>query len=549
MDTLFFLLFCLAVGYVCLWVIVNENNGSANGDWGFIAMRTADEEPKEEVEPARNPGLVAVGGHSGRLVAKPRLTRDVSSHAGLLFVLIFVSYLGTVFVTPFCGVLLWIWISLMAPHNLTYGLLPFSYALVIAVVTIIAFVFSRERSFPPNTAVTWALIGMVVFCTAALLNAYDFARAYSRWDTIWKGIFVSLLSLPLLHSRLRIHAYVWVFVLSVGYFGVKGGLFTFMTGGSMARFRAGRQYARRQQSLGDRPGDDDSADRVFGVHSRMAAMRMACWGFAFMTFVGSVFTYSRGGILAMIGALAVLWYRSSFKLARRWRAFGAIVVVLFAPETLWARFGSIDDFRQDGRRWGVWRSGAFASACASNPLFGIGFHGTTLPSLVASVDGNGRPRAVHNSYIEVLVEAGIFAFLCHMTSFSRDLLLPPARAPLVAWPAGLEMGLRSRQHAAGLGGRLCRGQLLPFAGVLRRMVVHRHPGDGAAPARARRTGRAGRAAGAAADGVRPPQAGRCSRVALTRRRQSSSPAVLSGISAAPRPPFPHFPVIRRTRRK
>jgi hypothetical protein len=55
MDTLFFLLFCLAVGYVCLWVIVNENNGSANGDWGFIAMRTV-EQPKEEAEPSHRSG-------------------------------------------------------------------------------------------------------------------------------------------------------------------------------------------------------------------------------------------------------------------------------------------------------------------------------------------------------------------------------------------------------------------------------------------------------------------------------------------------------------
>lgn len=39
MQTLFFLLFCFAVGYVCLWVLVNEHRGSIDGDWGLLAMR------------------------------------------------------------------------------------------------------------------------------------------------------------------------------------------------------------------------------------------------------------------------------------------------------------------------------------------------------------------------------------------------------------------------------------------------------------------------------------------------------------------------------
>jgi hypothetical protein len=44
MDTLAFLLFCAAIGYVIVWVIVNERRGAAAnddiaGDLGFLAMR------------------------------------------------------------------------------------------------------------------------------------------------------------------------------------------------------------------------------------------------------------------------------------------------------------------------------------------------------------------------------------------------------------------------------------------------------------------------------------------------------------------------------
>ena len=47
MDTLFFLLFCLANGYVCVWVLINERRGNQNGEWGVIAMRVPDAEPGE----------------------------------------------------------------------------------------------------------------------------------------------------------------------------------------------------------------------------------------------------------------------------------------------------------------------------------------------------------------------------------------------------------------------------------------------------------------------------------------------------------------------
>jgi len=39
MDTLAFLLFCLAIGYVVVWVIVSERRGDRTGSWGLIAIR------------------------------------------------------------------------------------------------------------------------------------------------------------------------------------------------------------------------------------------------------------------------------------------------------------------------------------------------------------------------------------------------------------------------------------------------------------------------------------------------------------------------------
>mgnify|MGYP006270053487 CR=1 FL=1 len=55
MDTLAFLLFCLAIGYVLIWVLVSEHRGDSTGSWGLIAMREAGD-PQRRGRRGRGPG-------------------------------------------------------------------------------------------------------------------------------------------------------------------------------------------------------------------------------------------------------------------------------------------------------------------------------------------------------------------------------------------------------------------------------------------------------------------------------------------------------------
>jgi hypothetical protein len=39
MDSIGFYLFCLSIGYVIVWFLVNERRGNENGEWGFLTIR------------------------------------------------------------------------------------------------------------------------------------------------------------------------------------------------------------------------------------------------------------------------------------------------------------------------------------------------------------------------------------------------------------------------------------------------------------------------------------------------------------------------------
>ena len=335
-----------------------------------------------------------------------------------IFVLMFIGYLPMIFVTPFVGAMLWCWVSMMAPHEMTYDFLPFSYAMVVAILFFVSILFSQERKLPPSTAVTWAMVGMMFFATLAQVSAFDPIMSYPRWDTTWKGLLLSLLTLPLINSRVRIHAFVWIMVLSLGYFGLKGGIWSFMTGG---QWKVG--------GVSGMIGDNNHLATALvlvtplmvymAFHSEQRIIRIGSAAMAFFTMVAILFTYSRGGALALAASLSVLWWRSSKKFVTGLgvAAFG-VVIILFAPDELWERFGSIQNYELDGSATGrldIWR--VALTLASQHPSAGIGFHGTTLPALVGSIDQNVKPRAIHNSYIEILAEAGGPAFLCHLVLY------------------------------------------------------------------------------------------------------------------------------------
>ncbi len=333
-----------------------------------------------------------------------------------LFMLIYLSYLPTVFFSPFAGALLWCWISIMIPHELVWIPLPLAPAATIVALMALAFLLSRENKVPPNTTVTWAMVIMMVSSTLSLIFSVDPGVSFARWDTTVKGLLVALMILAMLNSRLRIQAFTWVLVLSMAHHGAKNGLQSLITGG-----------AYRGAGPGGMIGDNNHIATgmimmvplmvYLAFHSAHRFVRIGCWALAVLTTIATLFTYSRGGFLAMLAMGGVLWLRSSRKLPI-FVAFMALGIffVQFAPDQIWERMGSIREYEEDASATGrlrIWRVALVMFS--ERPLFGYGFHTTTLSHVVAPIDPTLKPKAMHNSYLEPLAEAGIITFACHMT--------------------------------------------------------------------------------------------------------------------------------------
>jgi len=332
----------------------------------------------------------------------------------LIFTMLMVPLLGLAGAQPFVGVLLWSWISFMSPHREVWGFAgTIPWAQVTFLVTLFGCVVAREPKRLPLNTVTILLVLFAIGVTLTSLVALNTPSVvWGQWERVIKIIAGVLLTTALLDRRERVHALIWMIVISLGYFGVKGGIFTVMTGGG---FRV----------LG--PPDSIIADRnhlatalltcvplmnYLRLQSRYHVVRiglaaaMACMVFS------AIGSQSRGALVALAATVLVFWARSRGKVGSG-IALGLLVLpaIAFMPETWVARMQTIREYQEDASAMGrlrVWEA-AWRIALA-RPLTGGGFRGMYSQEIVNQYAPGITARATHSIWFEPLGEHGFVVF-------------------------------------------------------------------------------------------------------------------------------------------
>jgi probable O-glycosylation ligase (exosortase A-associated) len=332
----------------------------------------------------------------------------------LAFTVVMLGLLPLAAARPFVGVLLWCWFSFMNPHRELWGFAaPIPWAAIIFGVTVIGCVIARE---PREWRLNW-VSGLAVALLAAITVTSVTALAppeavWAKWDLVFKALLGVVVTALLLTDRQRIHALVWVIVLSIGYYSVKGGIFTVISGGSY------RVYGPEQSMI----ADNNHVAVAFLVvlplinylrlHSEHRWVRIGLAGALALTLLAAVGSHSRGALLALAAVAVVFWWRSNRKM------LGAIVLavgiggtVSFMPAHWWDRMNSISTYQQDASatdRLRLWD--AAWKLALDRPLMGSGFRGPYTRSVMDRVAPDVAARAIHSVWFEFLGEHGFPPF-------------------------------------------------------------------------------------------------------------------------------------------
>jgi putative inorganic carbon (hco3(-)) transporter len=375
---------------------------------------------------------------------------------GVLLISVFAAALPFIFLQgPFFGILMWYWISLMNPQmevwNSFFAAVP--YALIIAITTILSWQLSqRESKFPPADKTTLLLITLGVWVTVTSLFGTGYPdEIYQKWLIAEKMLLMTIVAYTLTTSRARLDQLLMVCVFSIAIYGIKGGLFSLMTGGSARVF--GPPYTM----IGD---NNDLGVMLTMILPLMFYIREQCqkrsarrlmMALIGLTFLGDVFTYSRGALVAMCAMGSMYWWQSRRKLATALLIIlAAIGVWSFAPAAWLDRMATIDAYQQDSSaesRIYFWHL-AWAMALR-RPITGAGFEWTYNPQKVNQLLwGSGlrpleNPRAPHSIWFEMLGEHGFtglaifLAILATAASNARWLVRNSRDRPELSWAGTL----------------------------------------------------------------------------------------------------------------
>lgn len=335
--------------------------------------------------------------------------RDLALLATLL------PLLGLAVMRPFVGVLLWSWISFMNPHRLAWGFATQQpWAVIIFGATVIGCVLAREpRKLRINAVMLLLLLLMVSITLTSTTALAPSAQVWEKWDRTFKILLGLLLTAALLDERRRVHALIWLMVISLGYFGVRGGVFTLITGGGFIVMGPPDTMVtdRNQLSVGLLVAMP--LMNYLRLQSRHRLIRIGLVAAMVITLFAVIGSQSRGALVALAATAAVLWFRSSGKVVSGVVIVAAVAAVItFMPDTWVARMNTLNTYEQDQSAMGrvqIWET-AFLLA-RMRPLVGSGFLGTQYAEIVNMVTPGTTPRAAHSIWFEVLGEHGFPTFL------------------------------------------------------------------------------------------------------------------------------------------
>ena len=310
---------------------------------------------------------------------------------------------------PTIGVFLWVWVSVMSPHRLTWDFAyDLRFAQLIAIATLVGILFTREPKRLPVTPVTGVLLLMVLWMNVTTIFAFDTALALPMWERVMKIQLMVFVSLYLLHSKQHVQVLIWVIAGSVAFFGIKGGLFTLRETGEGIVFGPPGSFIEENNSLALALVMTIPLLRYLQLQATNRWVRWALLAAIVLCGFSVLGSHSRGALLAVTAMLAVFWLKSRNKLATGFAL--ALLVPLaigFMPEKWEDRMRSIQNYEQDSSAMGRINAWTMAfNVARDRPFMGGGFDMES-----PNVYGRYAPdpsivRSAHSIYFQMLGQHG-----------------------------------------------------------------------------------------------------------------------------------------------
>ena len=310
---------------------------------------------------------------------------------------------------PWVGVLCFSWLSYMSPHRLAYGFAhDFPFAAIVAGATLVSIFLNKEtRNTPVNTLVILWVVWILWMNVTTIFSLIPL-DAIIEWKRSMKIQLMALITVMLMQSPQRIKLLVWVIALSIGFFGIKGGVFSLLSGGNYRVWGPPGSFIE---------GNNPLALALLMILPLLFFLQQNTsnkwikYGLliAMPLIALSILTsYSRGAFLAAVAVTIYLILNSRKKII-----LSVLVIIMaagglnFMPEKYFDRINTIKTYEDDGSAMGRINAWYYAYNLAKDrPIVGGGFSAFDPDLFQIYAPEPDDFHDAHSIYFEVLAEQG-----------------------------------------------------------------------------------------------------------------------------------------------
>ena len=295
---------------------------------------------------------------------------------------------------------MWTWFR---PENQMYGGLSIRWGFLIAGASLVSYLYlGKRRVFPANALTLFLILFMLWYLASALVNDVS-SQDFTLATDFCKVILMCLITASVINTRTRIHALIWIVVISLGSFMLWSGLRVMV--GASGQAITGPGVASYIHETNGYARAIIYTVPLMAFLARYSAHAYVRWGLtvlSLLSILGMIGTNSRGAIAAFGVQCFVLWLYSAKKVLTAIVAVSLVAgFLLFIPEerqeSFTGRTSTIAEANEDASflsRTRAWEWGW--DYALKHPYFGGG------PSVYERI----HRLASHNSYLEVLGESG-----------------------------------------------------------------------------------------------------------------------------------------------
>lgn len=309
---------------------------------------------------------------------------------------------------PYIGILVWAWLSYMNPHRFTWGFAydaPF--AQIVAITLLLALLFNREKRTFPFSATTVIWLTLIAWMGVTTIFAYFPDAAFTQYTKILKIQFLTFLTLLLITDQEKLDKLLWVIACSLGFFSVKGGLFTILTGGQWRVYGPSGSYIEENNALALATLMVIPLMVYLFTISKHTWIRLFTACAVALSFASVLGSQSRGALLAIGCVLIFFWLKT------RTKFLSGIAIVVFAvvgwnfmPESWHQRMDTIQHYEEDASAMGRIDAWTHSIRVANDNITGAGMQ-AWRPEIFARYGTNAElVVAAHSIYFSMLGDHG-----------------------------------------------------------------------------------------------------------------------------------------------